>query len=56
MGTQKGANWVFGRDVKGVEASPGVERRVLAYCDELMCVENVFHLRCIQIQQCSVCS
>ena len=42
MGTQKGANWVFGRDVKGVEASPGVERRVLAYCDELMCVENVF--------------
>ena len=29
--------------MKGVEASPGVERRVLAYCDELMCVENVFH-------------
>ena len=45
MGTQKGANWVFGRDVKGVEASPGVERRVLAYCDELMCVENVFRCR-----------
>ena len=42
MGTQKGANWVFGKDVKGTEASPGVERRVLAYCDELMCVENVF--------------
>ena len=42
MGTQKGADWVFGKDVKGTEASPGVERRVLAYCDELMCVENVF--------------
>ncbi len=42
MDTHKGANWVFGRDIKGEEASPGVERRVLAYCDELMCVENVF--------------
>ncbi|MCD7906722.1 MAG: cupin domain-containing protein [Clostridium sp.] len=42
MDTHKGANWVFGRDTKGDEASPGVERRVLAYCDELMCVENVF--------------
>ncbi|MBS6951982.1 MAG: cupin domain-containing protein [Enterocloster asparagiformis] len=42
MDTHKGANWVFGRDIKGEETSPGVERRVLAYCDELMCVENVF--------------
>ena len=38
----KGANWVFGKDVDGAEAGPGVERRVLAYCDEMMCVENVF--------------
>ncbi len=42
MNAVKGANWVFGKDITGTEAGPGVERRVLAYCDELMCVENVF--------------
>ena len=42
MNAEKGANWVFGKDITGTEAACGVERRVLAYCDELMCVENVF--------------
>lgn len=40
--TNKGQNWVFGDTVHGVDADPGVVRRVLAYCDEMMCVENRF--------------
>jgi len=39
---RKGANWCFAKTVTGKEAAPGVERRILAYCDELMCVENLF--------------
>ncbi len=42
MKSVKGANWCFGKDIDGEAAGPGVERKVLAYCDELMCVENVF--------------
>jgi len=34
--------WVFYKDTKAEEASPGVIRRVLAYSDDLMCVENTF--------------
>ena len=34
--------WVFAKDIKGENPSSGVERRVLAYCDALMCVENRF--------------
>ena len=42
MKAEKGSNWCFHEDTEAVAASPGVERRVLAYCDELMCVENRF--------------
>jgi hypothetical protein len=36
----KDARWVFGRDIEGEAAAPGVLRRILAYCDALMCVEK----------------
>lgn len=39
---QKGANWCFAKHVTGEAAAAGVERRILAYCEELMCVENIF--------------
>ncbi len=42
MKSVKGANWCFGKDIDAEATAPGVERKVLAYCDELMCVENVF--------------
>lgn len=42
MEYSKGNNWCLHEEGKREEASPGVERRVLAYCDELMCVENTF--------------
>ena len=38
----KDEQWVFYRDIKGDSPSPGVERKVLAYCESLMCVENRF--------------
>ncbi len=39
---QKDQRWVFNKDVQSEAAAPGVARKVLAYCDEMMCVENVF--------------
>lgn len=33
---------VYGEDVESIPAADGVKRRILAYTDELMCVENVF--------------
>ena len=42
MEERKGNNWCFHDTVEGAPAGPGVVRNVLAYCDELMCVENVF--------------
>lgn len=39
---QKDKQWVFGKDIEGEQAAPGVTRRILAYCDALMCVENLF--------------
>ena len=38
----KDKQWVFNKDIDGVSASPGVMRKILAYCDVLMCVENYF--------------
>ena len=38
----KDEQWVFSKDIEGESPSPGVVRRVLAYCDTLMCVENFF--------------
>ena len=39
---QKGQNWVFNKDIAREQTAEGVERKLLAYCDELMCVENHF--------------
>ena len=33
---------VFTTEVENIPAAPGVTRRILAYTDELMCVENLF--------------
>ena len=38
----KDAQWVFNKDIEGESPSPGVERKVLAYCEALMCVEHHF--------------
>jgi quercetin dioxygenase-like cupin family protein len=38
----KNQRWVFYNDMAGEEIAPGVVRRVLAYCGEMMCVENRF--------------
>ena len=38
----KNEPWVFGKDIQGEVISPGVVRKVLAYCDELMCALNEF--------------
>jgi quercetin dioxygenase-like cupin family protein len=38
----KDAQWVFGKDIEGESAAPGVIRKVLAYCDSMMCVVNEF--------------
>lgn len=38
----KDERWVLYKDTSAVSAGKGVSRRVLAYCDDLMCVENSF--------------
>ena len=38
----KNEKWIFNKDIEGVSPSPGVIRKVLAYCDAMMCVENFF--------------
>lgn len=38
----KDQQWVFARDIEGETAAPGVVRRVMAYCDSMMCVVNEF--------------
>lgn len=40
--TEKGQRWVFHDGAEVQPAGEGVIRRVLAYCDGLMCVENTF--------------
>ncbi len=40
--SEKNQRWVFGSEIDGVRPAPGVERRTLAYCGEMMCVENRF--------------
>ncbi len=39
---EKGQKWCFWNDAAAEEVAQGVERRVLAFCDEMMCVENTF--------------
>jgi quercetin dioxygenase-like cupin family protein len=38
----KDQQWVFYKDIEGESVTSGVMRKVLAYCDSLMCVENLF--------------
>ena len=39
---QKGQRWAPYEQAAPLETAPGVVRRVLAYCDGVMCVENSF--------------
>ena len=40
--TKKNQTWVFHTDVPQMEMGNGLHRRILAYGDALMCVENTF--------------
>lgn len=42
MLTQKNQQWTFGDEIDTVPAGEKVTRKVLSYCDELMCVQNNF--------------
>jgi quercetin dioxygenase-like cupin family protein len=42
MANHKNQKWVFSNTIEEEKTTPGVVRKVLAYCDELMCVENHF--------------
>ncbi|MDO5416092.1 MAG: cupin domain-containing protein [Lachnospiraceae bacterium] len=42
MNERNGNNWCFWEEIEAEETAPGVERKVLAFCDEMMCVENTF--------------
>ena len=39
---KKGERWVFDADVDSTGPAEGIKRKVLAYCDEAMCVANYF--------------
>jgi quercetin dioxygenase-like cupin family protein len=34
--------WVYDSEVEGETVAPGVVRKIMAYCDELMSVANIF--------------
>jgi len=38
----KNSPWVFFKDIEGEKAAPGIVRKILAYCDAMMCVVNEF--------------
>ena len=38
----KNEQWVYFKDIEGKTSAPGVVRKVLAFCDELMAVANEF--------------
>jgi len=42
MVNHKDEGWVLYKDIAGSSGGPGVTRRILAYCDKLMTVENSF--------------
>lgn len=42
MFTKQNQRWVFHQDTPPQKTGPGVVRRVLAYTDQIMCVENQF--------------
>lgn len=43
----KGNNWVFHEDTEPQKAGEGVVRRVLAYSDDMMAVENTFETEAV---------
>lgn len=42
MKTQKNQIWNYNEEISLEQCAEGVERKILAYTDELMCVENHF--------------
>lgn len=42
MKTSKNNVWNFNEAIEAEACAPGVERKILSYTDELMCVENHF--------------
>ena len=42
MKTEKNRIWNFNQDIDLENCAEGVKRKILAYADELMCVENHF--------------
>ena len=49
---EKDQRWVFHEQTEAVQASPGVVRRVLAYCEDMMCVENKFETGSVGAMHC----
>jgi quercetin dioxygenase-like cupin family protein len=45
--SEKNQRWAFGSEIESFSPDPGVSRKVLAYCDEMMCVENRFEIGAI---------
>ena len=42
MSDKKNRIWNYNSEIEEENCSPGVKRKILAYTDELMCVENHF--------------
>jgi quercetin dioxygenase-like cupin family protein len=36
----KDEKWVINKEIEGSSPAPGIVRKVLAYCDSMMCVEH----------------
>ena len=47
MKTKKNQIWNFNSEIESEVCGEGVKRKILAYADELMCVENHFEKRAI---------
>lgn len=39
---RKGCTWCVGEKIEAKPVGNGVKRKILAFCEELMCVENIF--------------
>lgn len=42
MKTEKNRIWNFNKEIDAQSCAEGVQRKILAYADEMMCVENYF--------------
>ena len=47
MQDRKNQVWNYNSDIELENCAPGVNRKILAYTDELMCVENHFKARAV---------